>query len=213
MKRDLEEVLDKKLKPLISETTKKFMGVSIDELNRSLLDKIEKPSFNFEVRLDLNFKSSKRAFKKIFLSELIETRFGNISEVAKVADVDRRSIHRAIKDLGIEVKRLREGLLNMDHYESLALGKSFREALDEYKQIIHPDKLDKIYENVEELSKEVVKEIPDRHLTWKEAEKEWERIYIREKLKINNNNVTLTAKMIGLRYETLHRKIKSLGLV
>jgi len=45
----------------------------------------------------------------------------------------------------------------------------------------------------------------------KQAEQEFEKKYLRQALQ-ENKTITATAKKIGLRYETLHRKLKSLGL-
>jgi DNA-binding NtrC family response regulator len=36
--------------------------------------------------------------------------------------------------------------------------------------------------------------------------------YFKKALKENKDNISKTARKIGLRYETLHRKLKSLGL-
>jgi DNA-binding NtrC family response regulator len=40
----------------------------------------------------------------------------------------------------------------------------------------------------------------------------FEKQYFEKALKENKGNVSKTARKIGLRYETLHRKLKKLGL-
>jgi len=49
-------------------------------------------------------------------------------------------------------------------------------------------------------------------LTLKEAEEEFEKKFILAALKQHQFNITKSAKNMGLRFETLHRKIKSLGI-
>jgi DNA-binding NtrC family response regulator len=48
--------------------------------------------------------------------------------------------------------------------------------------------------------------------TLKDAEEEFEKRFIVKALEENNFNVSKTSRKIGLRYETLHRKMKALGL-
>ena len=47
----------------------------------------------------------------------------------------------------------------------------------------------------------------------KDAEREFEKKYLKAALQENDNNISKTARKIGLRFETLHRKLKSLGLI
>ena len=53
----------------------------------------------------------------------------------------------------------------------------------------------------------IVKELPDNPLSLKDAEKEFEERYFKQALLDHNNNISLTARNIGLRFETLHRKL------
>lgn len=203
-----KELLETKL----AKATKKLIGISIAELNETLLDKLGKPLINFTVDTSIPFKQAKRIFKKQFFSQLIETHYGNISEVAEFTDVDRRTIHRIIKELGINVKKLRLELLKPDHYKKMVVGERIKSALEEYKGIIKEEALKKAYEKVPEFSEEVLSEIPTKKLTLKEAEDEFERRYLMKALEENNHNITLTSKKIGIRYETLIRKMKALGV-
>ena len=69
-----------------------------------------------------------------------------------------------------------------------------------------------MYRNVERLSENIIRELPAVDMTWKKAESEFEKEFIMKVLKENRWNVTKTAEKIKLRYETLHRKIKKLGI-
>ena len=49
-------------------------------------------------------------------------------------------------------------------------------------------------------------------LNFKEAKDKFEKEYLMQKLKINNYNMTLTAKMLKLDRVSLYRKVKSLKI-
>ncbi len=208
-----ESSLEKQLiSEKVAKATKELIGISIKELNETLLDKLGKPLINFTIDTSIPFKQAKRIFKKQFFSQLIETHYGNISEVADFTDVDRRTIHRIVKELGIDVKKLRSELLNPDHYKKMIVGSRVKDALDEYKDVIREEALQKAYEKVTDFSKEILNEIPTKKLTLKEAEDEFEKKYLTKALEENNHSVTITAKKSGIRYETLIRKMKALGI-
>ena len=69
-----------------------------------------------------------------------------------------------------------------------------------------------MYKNVDSVSKDILDELPEKTVTLKQAEELFEKEYLSKALALNDGNVTKTAKKIGLRYETLLRKLKSLGL-
>ncbi len=204
---DLEFVLQKKVKPLIESVTKKAMGVSIAELNKSLLDTLDKPFLDFEVHDDLPYKQAKALFRKQFISKLIQTHFGNISDVADKIGLDRRSIHREINTLKIDVKRLRQELLQPKHYERLIAENRFKETLDQYKEVIREEKLMHLYDYVHNLSDDVLNEIKPAQMTLSDAEDIWEHRYF-EKALLAHKTVAATAKALGLAKETVQRKMK-----
>jgi DNA-binding NtrC family response regulator len=138
--------------------------------------------------------------------------YGNISMVAKRAGVDRRSIHRIVKDAGIDVARIRVEMIKPYQIKQKAVGGIIEDVLEHYKRVIHPQRIAEVYKQVETVSKDILDELPEKQITLKKAEEEFEREYIRKALAESKGNVTKTAKKIGLRYETLLRKMKSLGL-
>lgn len=211
--KNLEKVMKEKINPMIQHSLHKFLGVTISELNKDLSDKIEtNPLLSFDINTNLSFKAAKKMFKKQYLQSLIRNHYGNISDVAKAAKIDRRSVHRAIIELKIDVKKVRKELLRPDYYKKEAIGGIFRSTLDTYKGVIHPEKLQKVYKEVNTLTKDIVKELPTDELSFKEAEREFERQYLKKALDENDWNISKTARKIKLRFETLHRKIKSLGI-
>ena len=209
----LDKVLKKKVEPLLEESMHKILGVTISEFGKDISDKIEKnPLIAYDIDTRLGFKAAKKLFKKQFLTRMLQTNFGNISAVAKVTGLDRRSVHRSIKELGVGIKKIRREMIKADYYRKEAVGGILKDTLENYKTIIRPGKLGDMYENVDKLSSDIVKELPAIEMTWNDAERMFEIQYFEKALKENKGNLSKTARKIGLRYETLHRKLKKLGL-
>lgn len=211
--KNLEKVMKEKINPMIEESLHKFLGVTINELNKDLSDKIEtNPLISFDINTALSFKVAKKLFKKQYLQNLIRNHYGNISDVAKIASIDRRSVHRQVLELKIDVGKVRKELLRPDYYKKEAIDEIFKLTLDQYKGVIHPEKLQKVYKEVPSLTKNIIRELPAMEMTLKEAENEFERQYLKKALDENGWNISKTARKIKLRFETLHRKIKKLGI-
>jgi len=209
----LESVMFDKVKPIVEHALQTFLGVSIDELNKDITEKLKKsPLLNIKPDMSLPYKEAKKKFKKLFLRKLLKAHYGNISEVAKVADIDRRSIHRLINETRLDVKQIREELVRPYQVKQEAVSGVISDVLDHYKSVIHPEKFDEVYGHVDEVSDNILKDLPEQKVTMKDAEEEFDKIYLRRALKRNNYSITKTAKAIGLRYETLHRKLKGLGI-
>ncbi len=209
----LEKVIKKKVKPIIDQAMHKFLGIKIDELSEDISDRIEsKPLLSYDINTEISFKTAKKVFKKQFLKKMIQMHYGNISDVARVTGLNRRSIHRAVLELGIDVDIVRRELLRPSYYQREAVDSILRKTFDSYRQVLHPDKLKEIYNHMPELTDNIVKELPARQMTWKEAESEFEKQFIAKILEQYSGNITRSAKKMKLRYETLIRKIKKLGI-
>lgn len=211
-KEDLEKVMKAKVKPIIDDAMQKFIGARIVELETDLSDRLANPLLEMEIDTSVGFKRAKEMFKKSYLVKLLQTHLGNITKVAEISGIDRRSIHRIIRELKIDVEKIRKNLLSEEYAREEEVKDIIETTLGEYKGIITPKKLKRMYGGVPELSKGILKELPKSPLTLKEAEEEFEKRYIIKALKENKFNISKTAKKIGLRYETLHRKMKALGL-
>jgi len=212
MAEDLEKSLKEKIEPYLEETMQRFLGIKVDELERDITDKIERKLIGYTIHTELPFKLAKNLFKREFIQKIIQTHQGNVSEVAKLIGLDRRSIHREIKKLNIDVKKLRQTMYRIGYFKKEAMDLAIRKTLDSYKSILHPQKLKKFYEEVPLISENIVKFLPKKILTWKEAEEEFEKLYLKKILDENNWDLSKTAKQVDLRYETLIRKIKKLQL-
>lgn len=210
-KRLEEEV--RPVKPIVDEAMHRVMGITIDELSRDISDKLKtSPLLMFDISTKLGFKKAKKDFVKRYMKKLLQVNYGNISEVAKIADVDRRSIHRIVRDSDIDVEKIRKDMAKAYEIKQSALNEIIEDVLDNYKTVIHPEKLGVMYKNVPEFSKDILEAMPEKQLTLKDAEEEFEKEFIRKALAENNGSITMTAKKIRLRYETLLRKMKRYGL-
>lgn len=208
-----DNFLDEKLKSIIKEATTKFLGVTIKELTEDISARLTK-SLLIDIPIDtsIRFKQAKKRFKKVYIEKMLCLHLGNISDVAREAGTDRRTIHRLIEQLHIPVDKIRREIPHPYDVKASFVSHAIEKVLDKYKTVLHPSKIEQMYKNVSQLSGELQKELPEKKLILKEAEEDFEREYIKKALAENNHNVQLTAKKIGLRYETLHRKIKALGV-
>jgi DNA-binding NtrC family response regulator len=208
-----ERPVKKNLEPIIDEALHKFLGVTIQELNKDISEKLQKsPLLDFNIDTTLGFKEAKRRFKREYLRRLLRVSYGNISEVARRAGIDRRSIHRIVNEAGIDVRRIREEMIRPYEIRQRAVNNIIEDVLDNYKEIIHPQKFQSVYRNVDTVSKGIVTELPKEDIRLAEAEAEFERQFITKSLQENSWNIAATAKKTGLRYETLSRKIKTLNI-
>src|SRR3989338_8819645 len=101
--KDLEETLTEKVSPLLEETMEKNWGITIPKLGSDITDQLKKPQLNIYIPLHSTFSKAKKKFKSEFLKRELQLHQGNISQLAKTLEVDRRSIHRTIRDLEIDV--------------------------------------------------------------------------------------------------------------
>lgn len=213
MEPKLERLVEIKVKPMLEEAMQKSLGITVAELETDISDKLKKSVLlEFAIDTDLKFKESKRKFKKEYIARLLQLNFGNVAEVARVAMVDRRSIHRIVADMKIQVQKFRDELQKGQYVKQMAVQDIIQESLEHYKSALNPIKYQRLYREAPNLSKNIVKELPETPATLKEAEEEFERKYLTKTLSENKGNISKTARKIGLRFETLHRKLKKLGI-
>ena len=205
-KKDLEETIKEKVAPLVDEIMEKSLGLHIPKVKQDISDKLANPLANIYVPAHLSFTKAKKQFKKEFLKKELALHLGNISQLAKSLDINRRSIHRSIKELGIKLSKLAAD------YQEQMVSLSLKETFDSYRNIFRAEKIEQMYDAVPALSRNIAKVLPHPDFTWKEIEQEFEKQFLDQALKTNHWQITDTAKKIEIRVETLHRKIKKLGL-
>ena len=210
-KEDLEKVIETKVKPLVDKAMQDFLGMTIAEIEADISDKLKHtPLIDFEMPTSLQFKKAKKLFKKQYLAKLCRLHLGNVSEVANAAGVDRRSVHRLAKECRIGVANIREE--TQDYNKKTFIKDAIEDAITPYKTIINPTKFKALYKQTPTLSTDIAKLLPDIQLNLKEAEREFEKHYLSKLLEENKGNIAAAARKAGLRYETMHRKLKKLGL-
>jgi DNA-binding NtrC family response regulator len=211
-KKGLEETIKEKVSSLLEKSMEKNLGITIPKIENDITSKLSNPSLNIYIPSGLTFNSAKKFFKKEFLQRQLFIHKGNISKLAKTLRIDRRTIHRTIKEIGIDIEKIRKESNSFNDYEAEIVDHTLKNTFEQYKTIINPTKIEKMYENIHSLSKDIAKILPLKEISWKDAEKSFEIQFLKKSLGENNNNVLNTAKQIKIRPETLHRKIKILGL-
>lgn len=209
---ELEKLIENKVKPMLEEAMQKNLGITVSELETDISDRLKKSALlEFDIDTKLKFKDAKKKFKREYVARLLQLNFGNVAEVAKIALVDRRSIHRIVAEMKIEVQKFRDILQKGQYVKQLAVQDIIQESLEHYKTSLNPNKYEALYKQAPSLSKNIVKEIPETPKNLKEAEREFEKRYFEKALQENSGNISKTARKIGLRFETLHKKLKSLN--
>lgn len=213
-KKDLEELMKKKVSPLIDESMKKNWGVVIPKIEEDITDTLSKNKLEVFIHFNVSFSDAKKLFKKEFFRKELAKHQGNVSQLAKFIGLDRRSIHRTIKNLGIEFERseLKVAKQKVETAYEKLVNQMIRETINNYKGLIQEDKIAKIYEDLPGLSRQIVSSLPHEELTWKQAETQFELEYLDHHLKKCSGNIKEVAKITGLAAETVSRKLTKLGL-
>ena len=201
----LEKLTKKKeeVEPAVEEAMEEFLGVSIKQINEDISNKLIQGNIDYDVDVSIPFKEAKEKFKKAFLIRLLQHTNGNISETARIAGLDRRSIHRLIEKYDIKVDALREQPYYFsDDKKKMYVKDVVDKTLKEY-EITKEKELD------EKTSKEISTKIPDIRLTMQEAIDLFEMAYFEKAVETYKTEKEI-AKRTGLRYETVHKKLKML---
>ena len=209
----LEDQIEKKVKPILDRAMHRYLGITVDEIKTDVSDQLKQnPVLDLLIDYSKTYKEAKEDFKRQYVTKLLIKFFGNVSEVAKVSGLDRRSIHRLIKQFRISAGKIRKEMAKSEYIKESAVSEIIEVTLEHYKAIINPDKLKSLYAKADEISKEIVKELPEEIVGWKDAEEDFDKKYLTHIMKEEPSTVK-AAKRIRLRYETLHRKLKKLGLL
>jgi len=210
----LEKMIEGKVKPIVESAMQKYLGVTISEIEHDISDKLKKsPLLEFDVNTHLPFKQAKKEFKRAYIRRLLQLNLGNVAEVARIAGLDRRSIHRLMQELQIEADEFRRVLMRGSYVKQTEIKNIIESSLEQYRGAIHPDKYESLYDHAPDISRNIVKELPERPLPLKDAIQAFEKKFLRKALREADGNISRAAKRIGLRFETMHRKLKALGLI
>ena len=206
----LEDAIKGKVRPLIHDSIEKTWGLAIPKLEEDITSKLAKEQTTIPIQFSLSYLDALAAFKKEFFERELR-KHHNISFLAKLLGVSRRSVHRSIKELGIRIpKRTKEEQKN--YFKEQEIYNSLREALLEYKTLFREKKMNELYSTLPDLSKTLAQELPEQDAsTWKSAKHDFETRYLRHHISLGDK-LKVVAKRIGIRAESLSRKLKVLGL-
>ena len=211
-KRNLEETIKEKVALLLEATMEKSWGIYVPQVQSDITDKLQASlPTKFYVPAASSFQDAKRKFKSEFLKNQLHLHRGNVSQLARLVGLNRRSVHRAMKGLDIHIERIRQEQDDLGYQEKM-INQTIRFALEGYRDIIQPQKMEKMYQEVPALSRNLAKLLPHHHLTWKQAEREFEKQFLSHSLQEHNWKIAETARELKIQPETLHRKISRLGL-
>ena len=111
---DLEKVMSKIAPASHDEIINKTFNTNVSKISDDITEKItQDPLLGFPINTTLKFKQAKTQFKKQFLKTLLQINYGNISKVARIANIDRRSVHRLVNEF--QVSRFRKNLKHPDY--------------------------------------------------------------------------------------------------
>jgi transcriptional regulator with PAS, ATPase and Fis domain len=209
-KKNLEDTIIERVRPFIAQNMEKTWGFAIPKLEEDITSKLAKEQSTIPIRFSLNYSDALQEYKKEFFRRELQ-KHQNISLLANLLGVSRRSIHRSIKELGIIVPK-KSKQEQKDYFKAQAVYKTLREALMEYRSLFKAEKMDALYETLPNLSKTIAHQLPDQKAsTWKSAKHDFEIRYLRHHISLGDK-LKDVAKKIGIRAESLSRKLKVLGL-
>ncbi|MBW2995216.1 hypothetical protein KY312_02600 [Candidatus Woesearchaeota archaeon] len=206
---DLEKQIQRKqiITPVVEQAMHDFLGVKVEEINQDISNKLIEGKIDFEINVNIPFKQAKEQFKRSFVIKLMQMTNGNMSEAAKIADVDRRHMHRLVLKYKINPDFFRNNAKYSEQEEKEQYVKQVvGEILAKYE--ITKQKSRKVNEKT---TRNIADRMPDMRMTMKEAMKLFEKEYFKKALEEFNSKGN-TAKSLKIRYETLIKKIKRLNL-
>ncbi len=211
MPEDLEVVIREKIRPAVDATLEQIG--SLEKFATDLAARLDDTCLvDINVDTRLGYRDAKRKFKKQFLRKLLLLHYGNVSEVARVTGKNRRSIHRLIRKFAINIRKIKKELIRPYDIELNAVSSAVEHVLQDYRgQSSYP--FLKLYADIPAISGNILDTLPRPTLSFEAAQKNFETRYFKKALKENSHSVLKTAKRIGLRQETLYRKLRSLSII
>ena len=212
MDNKLEDLItEHKIESFLDKVMKKHLGVTVEEIKKDISNKlIHSLIEDINIDFDLDFKTSKKKFKNDFIKKQLLLERGNVSNVAKTLNIDRRSVHRHLnKEF---TSKIRSDLIKPYTIKQREIEMIIKNTLTNYNKIINKEYLEQMYCDSKNISKKIIQLVPPRTITLKEAEAIFEKKYITKKLEDNYDDVMKTSKDIKIRYETLLRKLKKYNI-
>ena len=163
----------------------------------------------FDIDYSKSFKRSKSIFIKKYLLDILALSLGNVKRASLIADIDRRHMHRLLKEHHINPQSNREDPLKFSNY----LNNNFKNIIDEKieEMNISQKRLENIYSSLHDLSLMIANN-HDNPASFKEAIDIFEKNFIEKALLDNQYDLSETAKSLKISERTLYRKLKDLDI-
>ncbi len=198
---------------MLDDAMRRYLGVTVNELSADVSDKLRRSALiDYAIDTTMAYKKAKKQFRKRYLQRLVQLHFGNISIVARLSGLDRRSIHRLVAGLGVRTDKFRKELHRQQFYVQGEVKSILEQSTRKYEHSLSPERYSAFYNAAPDLSADIAAELPADFPTLDQAEQEWERQYLEAVMKAYGPSPVAVARKIGLRYETLRRKLVKHGL-
>lgn len=198
---------------MLDDAMKKYLGVTVNELSSDVSDKLRRTALiDYDIDVAVAYKKAKKQFRKKYLQRLVQLHFGNISLVARLSGMDRRSVHRLVAGLGVRTDKFRKELHRQQFYVQGEVKSILEQSTRKYEHSLSPERYRSFYTAASDLSADIAAELPVDFPTLDLAEHEWERRYLEAVMAAYGPSPVAVARKIGLRYETLRRKLVKHGL-
>lgn len=224
MNPQLDVVVDGKVKPIVEHAMQKYLGIRVADIEADITDQLKRSTLlDIPINTKMPYKTAKKIFKRAYLMRLLHQHLGNISTAADVAGIDRRSIHRLVLSLRVPTTKFREDAqpqyarrqvsppITIGDIRQAAVQGILQNALESYRSALNPIKYKAFSAHTEAISEDITNELPEEYLTLKMAEQAFERAYF-DQLSKESTTIAEAAKKARLRYEVVHRKLKSMGI-
>ena len=209
MTADLERIPRRKteMTPTVEKAIESLLGLSVPQIRDDISNRLVEGNLDFPIDLSLGFKKAKEQFKKEFLLKVLRFHNGNVAESARVAQLDRRAMHRLIKKFKISVEALRQQpYFFRDEKKDKYVRDVIAEVLENY------DITRGRYEVDADTAQRISRELPEFRLSYDDALVLFEKEFIQKALQRYPSQKE-AAEAVGLRYETLHKKAKEYALL
>jgi len=205
--------LEDSISPVVDEAVHKYAGVHIKELALEISDRVARArQWLVAVRSSLSFRDARKFFRASYVGQILQAHGGNVALAAKVLGVSRRTLHRLVQKLQLSPVEFRKVVRRPEYVRGEALRGAIENVIEGYTSTLHPTKIANLYSHAGDLGRLLARELPETPLTLAAAEREFSREYFKQCLAIEGN-ITKLAEKAGLRFETVHRKLKMLGLL
>lgn len=162
----------------------------------------------FTIDFSKPFKEAKKDFIRNYLNDLLTLSLGNVSMVAKKANLNRRHLHRMLNNHELDPDIHRKELIKPSQY----LKENIHNILEDTLTNIHEQEtLENVYSSINDISQIITDTM--QNIPYEKALEIFEKEFIEKTLKKNNYDLKKTAKEIDISERTLYRKLAKLNII